>query len=96
MSDIVVVTRHPALVQYLREIGVIDAEDAVNVVTHATPEGVRGRHVVGVLPIHLAALTAKYTAVPIWAPQELRGVELTVEQVRQYAKPAQTFIVTEV
>lgn len=84
-----VVTRHPALVEYLKEQNIID--DNANVLTHATPERVTGKRVVGVLPIHLAALTSEYVNVGLFTPQELRGVELTLEQVRQYAQPAVTY-----
>lgn len=81
--DTIVVTRHPALVEYLKERGVIDND--VEVVDHATAEIVKGKHVIGVLPTHLAALTGKYTNVGLNVPKELRGEELTLEQVRQYA-----------
>jgi putative CRISPR-associated protein (TIGR02620 family) len=81
----IIVTRHPTLVQHLIETGVAPAD--VQVVEHATPENVEGAHVIGVLPIHLAALTARYTNVAVHVPAELRGTELTLEQVRQYAQP---------
>ena len=84
-SPVVVVTRHPALVEYLTELGVVPA--GTEVVTHATAEQVRGRHVFGVLPLHLAAEAASVTEVTLHVPAELRGVELTLEQVRQFAGP---------
>ena len=84
MSNIeIVVTRHPGLVEYLREIGLADVETIV--VTHATPDVVRGKRVCGVLPHSLSCLCETFTEVPLDLPQELRGVELTVEQVRQFA-----------
>jgi putative CRISPR-associated protein (TIGR02620 family) len=84
-----IVTRHPGLVAYLREIGLADAETAV--VTHATPDVVKGKRVCGVLPHSLSCLCETFTEVPLNLPQELRGVELTVEQVRQFARPAVTY-----
>ena len=81
----VIVTRHQTLVQHLVETGV--APNDAQVVDHATPENVAGAHVIGVLPIHLAALAARYTNVALHTPPELRGVELTLEQVRLYAQP---------
>ena len=83
MENQVVVTRHPALVEYLREEGVID--ETTEIIEHASPDDVRGRHVIGVLPHHLSAEAASVTEVPLNLPPELRGQELTVEQVRQYA-----------
>lgn len=50
----VVVTRHPALVAYLRKIGLIGAD--AHVISHATPEDVAGKDVIGVLPLRLATL----------------------------------------
>lgn len=90
----VVVTRHPALVEYLTELGVVPAD--TEVVTHATAEQVRGRHVFGVLPLHLAAEAASVTEVTLRVPAELRGVELTLEQVRQFAGPLVEYKVSRV
>lgn len=84
-----IITRHPALVEYLRELGLV--EDGVEVITHASPEKVVGRHVCGVLPHSLSCLTASFTEVPLALPAELRGVELTLEQVRQYASAPVTY-----
>lgn len=90
----VVVTRHPALVEYLTELGVVPA--GTEVVTHTTAEQVRGRHVFGVLPLHLAAEAASVTEVTLHVPAELRGVELTLEQVRQFAGPLVEYKVSRV
>lgn len=90
----VVVTRHPALVEYLTELGVVPA--GTEVVAHATAEQVRGRHVFGVLPLHLAAEAASVTEVPLHVPAELRGVELTLEQVRQFSGPLVEYKVSRV
>lgn len=83
MPPTVVVTRHPALVEYLREHGVIDA--SAEVIQHATDADVRGRHVVGILPLHLAELCASVTEVSLRIPQDMRGCELTLGQVREFA-----------
>lgn len=90
----VVVTRHAALVEYLTELGVVPA--GTEVVAHATAEQVRGRHVFGVLPLHLAAEAASVTEVTLHVPAELRGVELTLEQVRQFAGPLVEYKVSRV
>lgn len=84
-----VITRHPGLVQYLMEIGLADS--GTEVLAHATPENVRGKHVCGVLPHSLSCLTSGFTEVPLSLPAELRGVELTVEQVRVYAGQPVTY-----
>ena len=89
--ETIVITRHAALVAYLIEVGAITAETPV--ITHATVEQVVGKHVIGVLPLHLAALAASVTEVPLDLPVEFRGRELTVEEVRKYARPVRRYAV---
>ena len=84
MNTMLVVTRHKALVQYLLETGMITAETPV--LSHVNaPEDVLGKHVIGVLPMHLAAKAATVTEIPLDIPSELRGQELDLEQVRAFA-----------
>jgi putative CRISPR-associated protein (TIGR02620 family) len=85
----VVVTRHPALVTYLREEGLIPEDCPV--LEHVSEEDVRGRHVIGVLPLHLAASAARVTEVPLDVPLEWRGQELTLAQVRACAGKPRTY-----
>ena len=94
IKNALVVTRHQSLVDYLREQNVID--DSATVIAHATPENVTDKNVIGVLPHSLSCLTASFTEVPLDLPPELRGKELTLEQMRQYAKPPVTYNVTRV
>lgn len=87
----VIVTRHKALVAYIRERGIAPV-DAV-VIPHAGEADVRGAHVYGPLPLHLAALAAAVTEVPLRLPPELRGVELSLEEVRRLAGAPVTYSV---
>lgn len=89
MSLDLIVTRHPGLVEYLREIGLATAE--TEVVSHASPEAVAGKHVCGVLPHSLSCLCASFSEVPLTLPAELRGQELTLAQVRTFAGTAVTY-----
>jgi putative CRISPR-associated protein (TIGR02620 family) len=89
-----VVTRHKSLVQYLKEKGLTSQEMAV--VEHATEEVVRGKHVCGVLPHNLSSFCKSFTEIPLALPQELRGKELTIKEVRKYAKEPVTYIVRKV
>lgn len=93
MTDIstVVVTRHSALIELLKEMGLVD--DGVQVIAHATADDVRGRHVIGVLPLSLAVEAAMVTEIPLDIPQELRGKELTIEQLRLYSSDSRTYVV---
>jgi putative CRISPR-associated protein (TIGR02620 family) len=92
MMETIVVTRHPGMVTYLHAHGVIP-EDC-RVLTHATAEDVRGKRVVGVLPLHLAAEAAEVVEVPMDIPEHLRGSELSTMQVEIYARPEVTYRVT--
>lgn len=89
----IVVTRHAALIELLKEREMID--DSTEIVASCTPDQIRGRHVIGILPLHLAVFAESVTVVQIDAPPELRGRELDLEQTRKYAGPAQTFRVYE-
>jgi len=90
MIDLVV-TRHPGLVEFLMERGL--CAPGVAVIPHASPEDVRGKNVCGVLPHSLSCLCKSFTEVPLTLPAELRGVELSLEQVRQYAGEPTTYII---
>ena len=89
-----VVTRHAALAAYLREIGAV-GEDA-EIIAHAGAEQIAGRVVAGPLPLHLAALAIEIVHVPLAVPPELRGAELTLEQVRALAGPVERYRVRKV
>lgn len=89
MAETVIITRHPSMVAYLLEIGLI--HDVSNVVAHANEEVIRGKHVIGTLPLGLAALAESVTSIPLFTPYEKRGRELTLEEVRRYAGEPKTY-----
>ena len=89
-----VVTRHAALIEYLREIGIANAD--TQILSHATEADIAGKWVAGVLPHSLSSATGLYIEVPLNLPPELRGVELTLDQVRQFAGKPTAFIVSKV
>lgn len=84
-----IVTRHPGLVDYLRELGMVD--NGVEIIDHATPEAVTGRNVCGVLPHSLSCLTASFTEVPLRLTPELRGKELDLDTLREIAGEPVTY-----
>ncbi len=87
--ETVIVTRHAALVEVLAE----DFGITGRVLPHATEADIVGKCVVGVLPLHLAAKAAKVGSIVLDLPAELRGMELTAEQVRKYATNLEWFVV---
>ena len=89
-----IVTRHPALVEYLKEIGL--ADDDVEVIEHATPDAVTGKNVCGVLPHSLSCLCESFTEVPLNLTPELRGKELDLDMIRKIAGDPVTYKVIKV
>lgn len=77
--DIVIVTRHPGAVEWLARLG-IDGP----VIEHASPADVRGKIVVGVVPLYLAALAYEVWVVDLpHLPAEWRGRDLTADEMDQ-------------
>ena len=93
-NEIVIITRHPGLVEVLHEL----APETVGapIIDRADPTQIAGKHVYGVLPLTLACLATRVTNVTLNVPQELRGTELSADQVRQYMTELETFVVTKV
>jgi len=78
-NSTLIVTRHHGLVDWLNRNGICGT-----VIEQATADDVQGKDVIGVLPLHLAALCKTVTAVDYNCPRELRGVDLTAEQLDQF------------
>jgi len=85
-----VVTRHPALLDFLIEEGIVQ-EGNFLLIAQAKAEDVEGKDVIGNLPLHLAAMAHTITEVPLKIPFELRGKELTLDQIRKYAGDPVTY-----
>lgn len=93
MSSIIV-TRHKALVDLLVERGLV--ESGAPVIEHATAEDVRGKDVIGVLPLSLAVLANSVTEIPLALTPELRGKELDIETLRSIAGAPVTYRVQKI
>jgi putative CRISPR-associated protein (TIGR02620 family) len=89
-----VVSRHPAMLALLRERGIV-SENAV-ILAHVSEGDVKSRHVVGTLPLRLAALTASITEIELRVPADRRGAELGLDELRRYAGATRTYAVREV
>jgi len=77
----IVVTRHPATVELLRENG-IDVDNA-KVVTHTTSDEVRGKVVAGVLPLSLASECKAVIVADLKLSSDDRGKELNLDELRK-------------
>jgi hypothetical protein len=94
----IVVTQHETLVALLIERGIITPETPV--LTHATAEDVKGKHVLGVLPHHLSSQAATITEIPIrFTGAEQRkafaGGDIPLEQLTRMAGRPVTYKVTD-
>ena len=74
-----IVTRHPGLVEWLEKQGITG-----EVKSSVTVEDVRGKHVVGALPAHIAQWAEYVTSVDYICPLEFRGKELSAEQLETW------------
>lgn len=92
--ETVVVTRHEATIEYLRKLGYVPGD--AKIIAHATADDVRGKTVVGMLPYNLASLAECVVIVDMDIPQELRGVDLNVQQVEKYAQGISTYVVIQI
>lgn len=90
-----VVTRHKALVNYLLDKDIIK-EGEFKLIEHADYQEVQGQDVIGVLPLQLASYAKSITEVPLKLTPEMRGKELTSEEVEQIAEKPVKYIVREV
>lgn len=92
--ETVIITRHKALVDYLIEKNIISKK--TKTIEHATIEDIKDKHVIGILPLNLACYTSKITIIPLTIPFELRGKELTLNDIKKYAGKIETYNVTKI
>ena len=63
------------------------------VIASATPDDIRDKHVIGALPLHLAALALDVTTVDYNCPFDLRGKDLTAQQLDDLGAVLNTYTV---
>lgn len=90
-----VITRHKALVSYLLDRDIIK-EGEYKLIEHADYKDVEGQDVIGVLPLQLASYAKSVTEVPLKLTPEMRGKELTFDEVEKVAQEPVQYIVREV
>ena len=90
-----VITRHKALLAYLLDKDIIK-EGEYKLIEHADYKDVEGQDVIGVLPLQLASYAKSVTEVPLKLTPEMRGKELTFEEVEKIAEKPVKYLVREV
>lgn len=93
MEKVTIVSRHPGLVAWLARKGITG-----EVIPHVTDSNqIRGRHVFGALPLHLAAKAASVTSVDIpGLPAEKRGQDLSPEEMDLFGATMASYTVARV
>lgn len=87
-----IISRHPATIELLRSLGYTG-----EVISHVTsPEMIRGRIVIGNLPLRLAAEAELVGEVTLDLPPELRGQELGRDELARYYRGIRWYRVQEV
>lgn len=88
----IVVSRHSGLLEYLSQEGYTWGIVLQHVVDATVLDN---KHVLGVLPMHLACHCASVTEVQLDIPAEMRGKELSCDQTREFATGIFTYEVTK-
>lgn len=92
----IIVTRHRALVALIHELGL--APEGTPVLEHVSfPSQIRGAHVIGVLPLSLAAEAERVTEIPLHLSMSDREAmtrgDLSLERLRKVAGQPQEYSV---
>ena len=91
-EDTIIVTRHPGLVEWLKERGITG-----KVQRYVTEKQVRGKHIIGEIPAHVAKNAFCMTEI-IWSdPYRMFGPEgLTYEDVVKLKPELFTYVVVPI
>ena len=91
-NDFLIVARHPGVSKWLESQGIVG--DSVEHVDN--PEQVRNKNVVGVIPFYLAAEANEVYSIDIPdLPREMRGKDLTPEEMDKYGATLTRYKVTK-
>lgn len=66
---------------------------STRVIAQATPKDLTGNRIIGILPVDLAALCGEYWALNMRIPAEMRGKELTCEDMERFGCSIKRFLV---
>jgi len=80
VPETIIVSRHHSQVVYLRSLGYEGL-----VMEHVTASDVRGKIVIGNLPMNLACLCKKVGCADMKIPADKRGCELTLAEVQEFS-----------
>ena len=86
----IIVSRHPAAIKWINKYypdfnGIIKS--------HIAEDEIIGNRIIGTLPVQLAALAAEYFHLSIKVPAEMRGKELSIEDMVQFGCKIERFTI---
>ena len=89
--ETIIVTRHQGLVEWLERQGIKG-----EVKPSVTVSDVKGKHVIGALPAHIAQHAMYITSVDYTCPFEKRGKDLTADDLDSYGAKLFDYVVIPV
>jgi len=92
--ETIIVTKHAAVEQYIREAGLCDDESPC--FPSVSAEYVKGKHVIGIVPFHIAASAALFTEIKLTLRKHLFNTELTLDQLKAMVQQVRTYEVNVV
>ncbi len=91
INDTIIITRHDGLVQWLAKRGITGM-----VLQQAEADDVRGKTVIGALPLHLAAMAEKIIVIDLPRLKfEQRGKDLSADEMDKAGATMKTYVVRE-
>ena len=91
MEKIVIVSRHQGALNWLKKHH--PEFDNVEYFSHINEKDIKDNIVIGTLPINLAKLAKEYWHLSMSIPSEMRGVELTIEDMENLDCKIEGFII---
>nr|BDI55091.1 MAG: CRISPR-Cas system-associated protein Csx16 [uncultured archaeon] len=82
MSEIIIVSRHAGAINWLKKH--YPKFSNLKHLTHISEEEIKDRIIIGTLPVNLAVLAKEYWHLSMNVPLEMRGKELTVEDMENF------------
>jgi len=82
-NNAIIVTKYSALVDYIHEVGLASTE--CEAIEYVNSSATRNKHIIGIVPLRTAARAKTITYIPLRIPEDRRGKELHIEEIRELA-----------
>lgn len=90
----IIVTRHPAVEKYIRESDLVPQDTPCY--PSVTENFVQGKHIIGIVPMHIAAAAELFTEVKITLRRGVEPRELSLDELRASVKQVRTYSVEKI